>query len=350
MKKGLVLSAVLLSLLALSCSKGKQPAPSFRPDGWKTDATLPVPVSIGVGAASADMSKASAIDVLSGHTFGVISLGDPNAPYPMFLRKNARVGIGGNVELLNAEGEVETFYYPFESANNYSFHAYYVGDQVRYDTVEKFGDGYGIVIPDYGKVDVLYGRSDAEDLYPYEGSAPVKGFNSNYIRTLNEMGLLDREHLPQIRLKHLTSMINFVFSYDYTEGDPSSQLYLSRVTACDVDYSGRLMFEEGGIRTFTNGRVDYFTSIWVGKEKALAPEVNFYFAPETLGSLSMDLSLNYSSAVGSQHVLISSEQIHKVLEQSGLNGFEAGHRYTFDVVISRQNQNYSASIGAYRNK
>lgn len=333
----------VLMLLSPSCTKMEDSA-----DEWEQQ--MPVPVSIGLDYPVLS-TKGQAIDdltFLSTHKFGIISLGDANGEFPVFLRKSALAGEDGKVNLLDGNGRPEVVYYPVHSANNYAFYGYYVGDDLDYSKVEPMGGEYGVKIQDYGKVDVLYAKAKAEPLYPEGSLTPVMGFNTEYFRTLKRMQIDESSYLPRLNLQHLCAMINFVMRYEDESLNPESLVYVSRISAMNINYSAALIFRSGQVRTMTKGQVYYQTSRWVNGFGTEFSDANFFLNPDDLDGLYFDISVNYSRDVSPLHAVITNEQIRQVLVDSGVDRFKAGLRYTFDVVLRKSGYAYSTEISAHK--
>ena len=336
-----------LSLMLSSCVKDDAERGM---DGmeWTAAETTPTPVEFFVGEAPSLSVKAAPvgdISYLSEHNFGIVGFSGEFMENNVLIRSRARVGSDGQAYFVDASGERAELTYPFNSPYNYTFYAYYIGDDVAYDSIELQGMQYGVAIPDYGKVDVLCGSAAATPVYL--GQERVDGFNAKYIRALKTLGLYNREHLPNIEMKHICTMINFHFCYE-DEVNADERVYISRVAACGINYSGYLYFKTGSISTYTKGKIQYLTRQWVGKDKLTIPEVNFYLNPSDLEDLYFEIAVNYTNTVSPLTAVISAEQIKQVLADNGVDGFSPAFCYSFDVTLKKQGYSYVTELSAHR--
>lgn len=330
-----ILIAVVFCVSAISCKKedAQQPA---------------VPVCLSIAPDMQLGTKSSPVDQLQGRTFGIVSIGETSKEIPIFLHRPARIDASGNVSLLDSNRQPETLFYPVHSTNNYAFCAYYIGESNTYTTVNRYSnDRYGMEVPEYGKVDVLCGLSHAQTLQTASGEL-VDGFNSSYIRTLQSMGLYDREHLPNIRMQHLCTRINFNFFFDSVETSGWDHVYVTRIGTKDAGTGAYLTFNDQKLNVSGYGSIYYNMALEVGSEGTAASDANFFLAPHTLDNLSFDIYISYSLSVGQILATITNEQLKEVLADNGVESFKPGCYYTFDVHIIRTERAYDLKVSAHK--
>lgn len=338
-----------LSLMLSSCTKDNAEQ-YVNGVEWAKDLSVSVPVEFRVADDVSLSTKAEPVNNvshLSDHNFGIIAFSSEFRDNNALIRGRARMDSDGSAYFVDSLGDRVTVSYPFLSPNNYNFYGYYTGDDSSYEKADLLGTEYGIVIENYGKVDVLYGASCATPIDI--GGESIEGFNANYFRTLYAYGMYGDEYLPNIRMRHLCTMINFYFRYE-DEQDASARAYISRIAACGVDYSGHLYFRAGKIETFTRGKIQYLTKQWIGSRAVTIPEANFFLSPDDLDELYFEISINYASNVSPLTAVITAEQIKQVLADNNVDGFKAGSRYSFDVTFRPGVFSYVTELSAHKTK
>lgn len=224
----------MLTALAVGCSKE---LPTVNENAWIYDESLPVPIQFG-SLSSGMVTKAAVTDLdgLTGKPIGVFAWGEGSSD-PMetsaksifpngFRRAQVAGDITGGVGSLKfweKDAEQATMvYYPMSSKYDYSFYAYYTGEEPVFGTCGE--NDYSIdVYFAQPFTDILWGKCSDSDLQYDETALPhlkykenqIKGFNSRFSRAAAKQEVVDKErYYPSIELKHACSAFSFYAKAD----------------------------------------------------------------------------------------------------------------------------------------
>mgnify|MGYP003291942681 CR=1 FL=1 len=232
----------MLTALAVGCSKE---LPTVNENAWIYDESLPVPIQFG-SLSSEMVTKATVgnLAALSGQPIGVFAWGESSndssndsmetsakSIFPTTGYKRAEVSENKLVFKEQGAEEAKKVYYPMSSKYNYSFYAYYIGEE------ENLAGTYGndknsyFVNVDFSDpfTDILWGKCSDSDLpYTDNESLPeeertlshllykdneIKGFNSRFSRAAAKAGK-STDYLPSIEFQHICSAFSFYAKAD----------------------------------------------------------------------------------------------------------------------------------------
>lgn len=340
--------ATVAALTLSSCSKiGSGMVVDGGQASWAEDESARVPVEFARISVATKGSPVNALEDLQGRTFGVMGISASGLTDELMSRA-ATLDESGQVVMQDDQGNIQTLYYPISSADNYNLYSYYCGDGVSYGSGLTSYEGALVKVEDYGKTDVMWSCSQAPELYTVPEGKLVKGYNARYMRTLVEQGLYDDDHLPHLDMKHMCSMIDFVFRYDRGSSIFFNHVYVTEVTAHKVPAEAFLQVEAGRLqRSVHRGQVSYEKILRVENDPVRDSTACFFFAPEDLDSLSFSITLALSSALPQTQVQITESQIKQVFAEKKTPGFKVGSRYTFEVLLSRSGYGYKTSVKAF---
>lgn len=238
----------MLTALAVGCSKS---FPTVDENAWIYDESLPVPIQFGsLSSEVATKAAVSNLGELTGKPIGVFAWGEGSSDsmnasaesiFPAgFMRAQVAGDITGGVGSLKFwEKDAETstkVYYPMSSKYNYSFYAYYTGEEPALGT---YGENDYSIDVDFSQpfTDILWGKYSDSDL-PYtdnmsisedkrtlehleHNGITIKGFNSRFSRKAAESENMEK-YLPKINFLHLCSAFSFFAKAgDMTDGELS---------------------------------------------------------------------------------------------------------------------------------
>lgn len=217
MKKTFLLTIAAV-LVCAGCSK-ETPEQSNDPDAWIYDESLPVPILMG--SIGAEPVTKAIVEDLADIQFGIYGLDTRNGQdewtYGGAYNKSEKVNsilLNNEAAKVESDGKVVFTtgkkYYPFSSANNYTFYAYYPRKST--DTNLKCDPEGPYFYANYsiGYDDILWAESAAEDFrYTTEkGNFKISGYNAAYIRKIKEHGK-EEENLPKLKLEHKMTALKF---------------------------------------------------------------------------------------------------------------------------------------------
>lgn len=252
MKRFSIIFLVMLAALAASCSKDVETEKKPAVDPWIYDETLPVPIQFGVSSFDVKV-KSSFNDVydLVGQRLGVLAI---DADMDWVSEDGEK-----NNDIICLDDEIVTCsydesklrhmlkfdqprYYPYQSLYNFSFFAYFKGDNDNAPVYEQ--DRVRLPIPEgvWGNQDLVYARADADTLFvtysndinpttnePYgyvpavrgeDATAFYTGYNASYIRYIakekpsNGLDHSYQTHLPTLDFYHPSTNIKFLAVLD----------------------------------------------------------------------------------------------------------------------------------------
>lgn len=250
MKRISIIIQVLLVAFAAGCSKNVETDEKPVVDAWIYDETLPVPIQFGASYFDVDVKSAfNDVTDLVGQRLGVVAI-DVEKDWVDAGAKNDDVICLDDEIVSCAYDETSSRYmlkfdqpryYPYQSNCNFSFFAYYKGDNDNSPVYEQDRVRLPISEGAWGNQDLVYARADAETLYvkyddSYGGYVPAvkgedatafyNGYNASYIRYIakdkpsNGLDHSYATHLPTLNFSHPATNIRFVAVLD--EGTASS--------------------------------------------------------------------------------------------------------------------------------
>ena len=217
----------LSAVIAVGCSKNvdieKQPVG----EAWIYDESLPVPIQFGVSDMTVKVrSQFNNLDNLIGESFGVLAM-DVQSRNVLLNGETVTCEYDEDRSMYMM-GFDQNKYYPYTSENNYSFFAYYKGDNPNPLYFDSNSVRLKIAGNHWGHQDVLWARSDAEVLPVHYNStlgeyvpahdevstdAYYHGFNAAYIRYIAKpkSGDLHKydDYLPKLDLEHVATNLRF---------------------------------------------------------------------------------------------------------------------------------------------
>lgn len=234
----------MLTALAVGCSKE---LPTVNENAWIYDESLPVPIQFG-SLSSGMVTKAAVSNLggLTGKPIGVFAWGEGSSDsmkasaesiFPAgFMRAQVAGDITGGVGSLKfweKDAQASTkVYYPMSSKYDYSFYAYYTGEEPALGT---YGvNDYSIDV-DFSRpfTDILWGKCSDSDLQYNETTLPhlkykenqiIKGFNSRFSRAAAKQVVVDKErYYPSIEFKHACSAFSFYAKADEDQSSMTSE-------------------------------------------------------------------------------------------------------------------------------
>lgn len=246
MRTKLIISIGMLTALAVGCSKE---LPTVNENAWIYDESLPVPIQFG-SLSTGMVTKAAVSNLvgLTGKPIGVFAWGEGSddsmetsaeSIFPAgFMRAQVEdiSGAVGSLKFWEKDAQASTtVYYPMSSKYNYSFYAYYTGEEPALGT---YGENDYSIDVDFSQpfTDILWGKCSDSNL-PYGDALPhltykenpIKGFNSRFSRAAAKAGEpegADREkYLPKIEFQHLCSAFSF-----FAKGDDDPSMTPEKLT------------------------------------------------------------------------------------------------------------------------
>ena len=271
MKKFSIIFLVMLVAFAAGCSKNveTEKKPVLQ-DAWVYDETMPVPIQFGVADFGVKVKSAfNNIDDLAGKRLGVVALDSGRDWTGSDGAANEDV-ICLDDEIVTCEYDevkgrhmlkfVHPRYYPYQSICNFSFFAYFKGDNQNSPVYEQDRVRLPITGKSWGNQDVVYARADADTLYvkysdernpssgePFgyipavkgeDATAFYTGFNASYIRYIakdkpsNGQDHTYQTNLPTLNFDHPATNIRFVAVLD--ESNPTSQDVVPVITSVGI--------------------------------------------------------------------------------------------------------------------
>lgn len=230
---------VFAALATVGCSKHVAVEKPSSENAWIYDESLPVPIQFGVSDISVKVrSPFNDLNDLVGEKFGIIAM-DVEKEEVLLKGETATCIYDAVKDKKMLQFEKEK-YYPYTSENNFSFFAYYKGNNQNVPVFENDRVKLTIDGDDWGHQDVLWARSDAERLYVrYSSSmgryiqiqntsnaeAYYDGFNAAYIRYLakgkpEQYAQSDwythtyENHMPKLSFEHASTNMRFMAVLD----------------------------------------------------------------------------------------------------------------------------------------
>ena len=235
MKKIFLLTSVALAAL-VACNKAgtekeEIPAPQIsNAPAWLYDESLPVPVMFNTGNGAETKSGLITSDIFGGADFryGVTAL-DIASPDVKLFKVNGNYAVAKNVnhdnipagskyaQFVDGNDENVTYYYPLQSANNFTFFGYRTNEDDDFALTWTENEAYinNIAI---GHQDILWTWYEAPSLTPTPGQNVV-GYNAKYIRKAweyvnNNETTFYSTWAPKLVFNHVTSALQFVIKTD----------------------------------------------------------------------------------------------------------------------------------------
>ena len=252
MKRFSIIFLVMLVALAAGCSKDVETEKKPVVNAWIYDESLRVPIQFGLAEFGVKVkSTFNDLDDLSGQRLGVVAVDPRKGWADAFGAKNESV-VCLDDEIVTCEYDdakgrhmlqfSQPRYYPYQSTHNFSFFAYFKGENESAPVYE--ADRIRLPIPEglWGNQDIVYARADADTLYvkyseevnPSSGepwgyvpavkgedaTAFYTGFNASYIRYSAKDKPSEgpdhayATHLPTLNFDHPATNIRFVAVLD----------------------------------------------------------------------------------------------------------------------------------------
>lgn len=265
-----IIFLVVLAVFAAGCSKNVETEKKPVVATWVYDESLLVPIQFGVAEFGVKVKSAfNDLDELSGEKLGVVAV-DPLRLWPGEdgTRDESAVCLENEVVICEYDESKGRYmlkfdqprYYPYQSVCNFSFFAYYKGNNENSPVYE--ADRVRIPITEgcWGNQDLVYARADADTLYvkysnalnpftgePYgyvpavkdeDATAFYTGFNASYIRYIakdkpsNDLNHTYQAHLPTLNFNHPATNIKFVAVLD--ESNPTGQDVVPTITSVGI--------------------------------------------------------------------------------------------------------------------
>lgn len=380
MKRFSIRFLVMLVAFAAGCSKDVETEKKPAGDPWIYDETLPVPIQFGESGFEVKVKSAfNDVYDLTGQRLGVVAV---DAAKEWITEDGAK-----NDDVICLDDEIVTCayddskqrhmlkfsqprFYPYQSICNFSFFAYFKGDNESAPVYEQ--DRVRLPVPEgiWGNQDLVYARADADTLFvtysneinpqtsepygyvpavPGEGAtAFYTGYNASYIRYIAKNKPSDgldhtyATHLPTLDFYHPTTNIKFLAVLD--ESNPTEQDVVPVIKAvgikgdeihvgADFNIVHRSDGQEGifDVSDYDRGTV-YLRGEDAGTELAYVPTLSgvqlgdgFFFQPISANSpLTLVLTLDNGQMEETIEVPVNTHV-----------EFKAGHFYTYELRIYR---------------
>ena len=252
MKRFSIIIPVALATIVAGCSKDVETEKKPSGDPWIYDESLPVPIQFG--ASGLDVKVKSAFndpEDLTGEKLGVLALDMESGWADEYgVKDSDAICLDDEVVTCAFDESKNRYmldfeqarYYPYKSDRNFSFFAYYKGENPN----ALVYDAESVKVPvsgeQWGNQDVIWARSDAQTLYvknseeinpetgdPWgyipaeqgvDATAFYNGFNASYVRYIAKpkpKGSIDHsyaKHLPTLNFEHKTTCIRFIARLD----------------------------------------------------------------------------------------------------------------------------------------
>ena len=380
MKRFSIIFLVMLAAFAAGCSKDAETEKKPVYDPWIYDETLPVPIQFGASGFEVKVKSAfNDVYDLVDQRLGVVAV---DAAKDWTTEDGAK-----NDEVICLDDEIVTCsyddskqrhmlkfdqprYYPYQSICNFSFFAYFKGDNESAPVYEQ--DRVRLPIPEgiWGNQDLVYARADADTLFvtysneinpetsePYgyvpavrgEGAtAFYTGYNASYIRYIaknkpsNGLDHTYATHLPTLDFYHPATNIKFLAVLD--ESNPTEQDVVPVIKAVGIKgdeiYLGadfNIIHKDGAeegvfdVSGYEKGTV-YLRGEDAGTELAYVPTLGgvqlgdgFFFQPISANSpLTLVLTVDNGQVEETIEVPVNTHV-----------EFKAGRFYTYELRIYR---------------
>lgn len=380
MKRFSIIFLVMLAVSAAGCSKDVETENKPAADPWVYDETLPVPIQFGVSGFDVKVRSAfNDVYDLVGQRLGVVAV---DAGKDWAAEDGAKNG-----EVICLDDEIVTCayddskqrhmlkfdqprYYPYQSTYNFSFFAYFKGDNESAPVYEQ--DRVRLPVPEgiWGNQDLVYARADADTLFvtysneinpvtsePYgyvpavrgeDATAFYTGYNASYIRYIakdkpsNGIDHTYATHLPTLEFSHPATNIKFLAVLDAS--NPTGQDVVPTIKGVGIKgdeiYLGadfNIVHKDGAqegvfdVSGYEKGQVN-LRGDDMSTELAYVPTLEgvqlgdgFFFQPIGANSpLTLVLTLDNGQA----------EEVIEVPINTHVE-FKAGHFYTYELRIYR---------------
>lgn len=331
-----------------SCSKSNEQTVQQYP--WVEDETLPVPVQVMGG--NYELSTKAEINNMTNVEFGVYALGESDKPQvvlfqdayddncncvPSYIDRNGMATL--NVRTWNESTETYSIgpaYYPLNSTNNYSFYGFHTQD--TYDVHTNIDENGTADIPEYGVVDVLWGKSVAEVV---DGQ---HGFCAKYVRYIYSQGI-QNEYLPKINFEHTTSAFVFeVYAADQRAENSFSasrgNVRVTKATVRNIPASARLIVVGEGEGTIVR-EGDFVERDCALPTGGVRPTLTgkeiaeFFLIPENFDDIEFDFTVSQNAIANenSTYTVKGSAIREKFESNPEFTKFEIGKRYVLKLTL-----------------
>lgn len=361
MNKFGIIFLVFAAVVAVGCSKHVAAETQPAEDAWMYDESLPVPIQFGVSGVSVKVrSPFNSLDDLVGEDFGIIAM-DVEQDVVLLEGETATCVYDAVKDRQMLQFEREK-YYPYTSECNFSFFAYYKGDNPNVPAFEDDCVKLTIEGEQWGHQDVLWARSDAERLHVrYSSSmgryiqvqkissaeAYYDGFNAAYIRYLAKGKPAQyaesewythtyENYMPRLSFEHASTNLRFMAVLDSespTAFDSTPVIKSVSISGADIHTGADLIVvnktdgQEGYLDVSNHpiGSLSLFNdevSI-VPTEEGILLGDGLFIQPLNKGSrLFMKVEIEHNSEVKPLNV-----------EMTIPSNLKPGHYYTFELKL-----------------
>lgn len=323
------------------CSKDTPVDPNLEP--WVSDLNLPVPVELGANGfqfeTKAEKVDNNNLDKATLRLFAIdkSSLGDTviKDKSILFLSENAKYNkTDGTLQF--DEGKV--WYYPYASANNYTFYAYYAGEK---ELQLRTAEGVGLCVQldlNENQSDILWAKAQAE---VYAG---MDGFNAKYIRKVTADNQKET-YYPKLEFQHLTTALTFQFQTEAagneTAGEQLKHVKIDSLKITNLPRKVNLWItgdRQGTLKEVAKDKqlgveMDCGDGISPGEIGTSTLGTMFVFVPEDTKSIMAQMWVSVPESYIDGEYQYSTIQVDMDLKAKDKASFLTGHEYTYTIIM-----------------